>query len=109
MLKNENKQDEMICVLEKLMEYVPSVTTVDSVVDPDTEETVNLESHKFHRVMCGGDQLTAECIRGCKRTKSNSNTDKERLQGLEPVVEDWHSKVTLLKVSKQVQSRYDSL
>jgi len=99
MLKNENKKDEMICVLEKLMEYVPFVTTVDGVVDPDTEETVTLTSHRFHRVLCGGDQLTVERVRGCKRTKSNSNTDRERLQGLEPVVEDWHSKVALLKVS----------
>jgi len=83
MLKNENKKDEMICVLEKLMEYVPFVTTVDGVVDPDTEEKVTLTSHKFHRVLCGGDQLTIERVRGCKRTKSNSITDRERLQGLE--------------------------
>ena len=82
------------------MEYVPFVTTVDGVVDPDTEETVTLTSHKFHRVLCGGQR-----VRGCKRTKSNSNTDRERLQGLEPVVEDWHSKVALLKV-RMYASKY---
>ena len=90
MLKNENKQDEMICVLDKLMEYVPSHTSVDHINDPDNGETVDLISHEFHRIMCGGDQLTAERIRGCKRTKSNSTTAKERLEGLEPVMEDWH-------------------
>ena len=36
MLKNENKYEEMICVLQKLMQYVPSVTTVDGIVNPDS-------------------------------------------------------------------------
>ena len=84
------------------MEYVPFVTTVDGVVDPDTEETVTLTSHKFHRVLCGGQR-----VRGCKRTKSNSNTDRERLQGLELVVEDWHSKVNRCTIeSKHACSKY---
>jgi len=48
---NENKQDEMICVLDKFMEYVPSHTSEDHINGPDNGETVDLKSHEFHRIM----------------------------------------------------------
>jgi len=98
MLKNENKHEEMICVLHRLMQFVPAVSTEDGVVDPDSGELVSIVSHKFHSILCGGDQLTAERIRGCKRTRSNANKADDKLQGIIPVVEDWHSKVAVLKV-----------
>ena len=80
------------------MQYVPSIATVNGIVNPDTEDIVTIVSHKFHSILCGGDQLTVERIRGCKRTRNNANTGDDKLQGIEPVVEDWHSKVALIKV-----------
>ena len=53
-----------------------------------------------HQLLFGGDQLTASRARGCKAIRMNSATDTEKLCGLIPVAEDWHTKVTLLEVSK---------
>lgn len=50
-MKNENKNEDIISILEHLHEYVPSVTTVDSIVNPETNESVTLESQKVHRVL----------------------------------------------------------
>ena len=49
-------------------------------------------------VHTGGDQMTAARARGSQRVRSNSERGKDRLEGLQPVVEDWHAKVCLLGV-----------
>ena len=77
------------------MQYVPSIATVNGIVNPDTEDIVTIVSHKFHSILCGGRSVTVERIHGCKRTRNNANTGDEKF---EPVVEDWHSKVALIKV-----------
>ena len=46
----------------------------------------------------GGDQVTAARARGCQRVRSNSERGRDRLEGLQPVCEDWHAKVCLLGV-----------
>ena len=48
----------------------------------------------------GGDQLTAARARSGQRIRSNSLRGKDRLEGMVPVIEDWHAKVCLLGVSK---------
>ena len=68
MLKNVNKHEEMIYVLQKLMQYIPSVATVNRIVNLDTEEIVTIVSHKLNSILCRGDQLIVERIHGCKRT-----------------------------------------
>jgi len=80
------------------MQFVTAISTANGVVDPDSGELVSIVSHKFHSILCEGDQLTAERIRGCKMTSSNANKVDDKLQGIIPVVEDWHSKVAALKV-----------
>ena len=42
--------------------------------------------------------MTAARARGSQRVHSNSERGKDRLEGLQPVVEDWHAKVCLLGV-----------
>lgn len=54
----------------------------------------------------GGDQLTAARGRGSKRIRSNSTRGKDRLEGLEPIIEDWHAKVCLLGVSYNLLQSY---
>ncbi len=46
--------------------------------------------------------LTAKRARGGKDIRSNSERGKDRLEGLIPVVEDWHAKVCLFGVSQNV-------
>ena len=67
------------------------------VIEGIGEKVVHAD--KFHRVLFGGDQLTAKRARGSQYVRSNSLRGKDRLEGLKPVVEDWHAKVCLLGVS----------
>ena len=56
----------------------------------------------FHQILFGGDQLTVARARGSAAIRSDHVTSictrKDRLEGLVPVVEDWHAKQCLLKV-----------
>ena len=40
----------------------------------------------------GGDQLTAARVRSSQKVRCNSHRGCDRLEGLVPVVEDWHAK-----------------
>ena len=46
----------------------------------------------------GGDQLTAARTRSSKRIRSNSMRGRDKLEGLEPICEDWHAKMCILGV-----------
>ncbi len=99
-MKNENKYEEMVDIMEDLHEYVPTVSSKVEVDVPGAEnETVELDMDQFHYILMGGDQLTAARARGTKAIRSNSERQKEKLEGLVPVCEDWHSKMCLLGVS----------
>ena len=41
-MKNENKQDDMISIMEHLLKNVPAVIVDDSIVNPETEEKLLL-------------------------------------------------------------------
>ena len=43
--------------------------------------------------------MTAARARGSQRIRDNSYTGKSRLEGLQPVVEDFHAKMCFLGVS----------
>ena len=42
--------------------------------------------------------MTAARVRGSHRVRCNSERGKDRLEGLQPVCEDWHAKASLLGV-----------
>ncbi len=89
----------MISILGSLHEYVPTLTSPYTTEVPGSSETVEYPVDSFHYVLLGGDQLTAKRARGSQGIRSNSERGKERLEGLLPIVEDWHAKVVLLGVS----------
>lgn len=72
--------------MESLHQYVPSRVSQDGSGEV-------LDSCLF-----GGDQLTCSRARSAKRHRQDSKTAVERLDGLEPVVEDWHTKMCLYEV-----------
>jgi L1 cell adhesion molecule like protein len=45
-----------------------------------------------------GDQLTVARVQAAQAILSNSHNGFDHLEGLVPVVEDWHAKVTFIKV-----------
>lgn len=54
---------------------------------------------RFHYVLLGGDMVTAKMVRGFQGTHGNLNRRRDHLEGLLPVVEDWHAKMWLICVS----------
>ena len=82
LMKNEAKHEDMIDIMCTMQDYFG-------------------EGYQDGRVVaCGGDQLTVERQIGAQRHLMDGDTARERMELLEPVVEDWHALVCLLKVRK---------
>ena len=63
--KCESKVDEMFSILEELHHYVPTDKVTLNLTLPNGESRP-LDSESFHRILLGGDQLTAARARsGC--------------------------------------------
>ena len=73
LLKNENKTEDMIEILEHAQQYVPT------------------HEGRLHKIFFGEDQLTCERIRGARNACRQSTTPKGQLKGLHEKVEDWHA------------------
>ena len=97
-LNNESKTEEMVEVLDVLHTYVPTTTSAYTYEHPDTEEEETLNVHRFNHVLVGGDQLTVSRIRSAQQIRKNSNDLEERLEGLVPFIQDWHSKLCFMQV-----------
>ena len=85
LMKNENCSSDMVDIMKTMQEYLG-------------------ESYPSeHRVASGGDHLTCERQLGAQRHMMDGDTPVERLELLEPQVEDWHCLVCMLGVSRQLQ------
>ena len=98
-MKNENKTDEMVTHLHQ---YVPRVVIKTVVNVPTTNDCEEIVSETLHHLLIGGDQLTAERVRGAKMVRQNSTHAIGRLEGFIPVSEDWHAKVCFLQVCYKI-------
>ena len=96
MLLNENKLSEMCKIMESLQRYVPAIPDIRTF--DVCEKHVRVEDSKFCDVLFGGDQLTVARTRGAAAIRSSHDTTFDRLEGLVPVIEDWHARVALVKV-----------
>lgn len=89
----------MASIMSHLQQYVPVQSKSCRIQDPESEKEMELFEDKFHYLLFGGDQLTVERATGSKEYScSNEWRGLERLEGLIPVIEDWHAKVCFLKV-----------
>ena len=98
LMKNENKMDDMVDILTHMHQYVPSHAATKTVQVPGTEYPENVQLERLHHILIGGDQLTAERVKGAQSLRKNSTHAVGRLEGLVPVSEDWHAKVCFLQV-----------
>ena len=99
LLKNENKYEDMIDILDHCHRYVPGKIYTHHVTVPGGESDISFEDKHLLTILCGGDQLSAVRARGSKSIRQNSDTSEQRLDGLLPISEDWHGKVVFLEVS----------
>lgn len=97
-MKNENKLDEMVCIMSDLQQYVPMHQVSGSVAIPGSSELEGIDVEVLHMTLFGGDQLTVARARGAQSQRENSQHPKGRLEGFIPGVEDWHAKVCLMEV-----------
>jgi len=88
----------MIEIMESIKRYVPF--TIDKSITLDgVPKTDILETYLF-----GGDQLTCARARSAKCHCQDSATPLEKLDGLEPGVEDWHTEMCLFEVRFEILS-----
>lgn len=98
LLHNENKVDDMCKILEKSQKYVPTIVKQQTTLLPNGEPFTS-DCTEMWQVLFGGDQLTVARCKGAAAIRSSHLTASERLEGVIPVLEDWHSRMTFLKVS----------
>ena len=81
--KNEMKSSDMVHIMRVMASYLGP--------------TYN------HVVLTGGDHVTCEREQGAKRHVMCSNTREDRLEQLEPCVEDWHCVMNFMMVRNTLQ------
>lgn len=103
-MKNENKTDDMVDILSHLHQYVPMIASTKIVNVSGTGVSEEVPSERLHHLLIGGDQLTAERVRGAQGMRKNSTHAAGRLEGYIPISEDWHAKVCFLQVRVQLDA-----
>lgn len=97
--KNENKGEDMVAIMAHLHQYAPLVEENQDYYVSSIDKTVKVTRARARPILIGGDQLTVARARGAQKATANALSPSDRLEGLVPMVEDWHAKVTLLSVS----------
>lgn len=76
----------MCDIMDDLHAYVP-LHTPNTDQQHSSEDKIQL----VHPTLLGGDQLTVARVRGAQKLRYNEFTQADRLEGLIPFTQDWHS------------------
>ena len=76
-MRNENKVDEMVAILDELHQYVPTTRSSMEVLVPTEMEADVIEVDYFHKILLGGNQLTV--VRSCSAQAVWQNSENGRL------------------------------
>jgi L1 cell adhesion molecule like protein len=85
-------------IMDILHKYVPSTTSTHNTTLPNGENYSYTQDNLFE-ILFGGDQLTVTRARSAIGIRRTHDSDKEKLLGLIPVVEDWHARMALVQVN----------
>ena len=98
-LHNESQVDEMCKVLDELSKYIPAKSCTVTHYLPDGEElTLDEVDCKQYPILTGGDQFSVARYRTAQSVRTNDDSTVGRLKGFVPAIEDWHARLTLVKV-----------
>lgn len=86
-------------ILDYYMTLVPTIEMEGHHVLPNGG-VLEYDDSRFFSLFIGGDQLTVARIRGVQGLRDTEAKCVDRYEGLCPVVEDWHTRMTLMKVIK---------
>jgi L1 cell adhesion molecule like protein len=88
----------MCKIMDKLHAYVPTITTTKTIQVPNGD-SIDIKIDDVFETPFGGDYLTMARARSAVSVRANHETATEQLKGLFPTIEDWHTRMTLMKVS----------
>ena len=88
--KNEQYEEDMIDVLQRLHPYVPGHSDTDA-------------NKKRIKVLSGGDYLTFKRHKEAQSAMQDERTPSTRLEGLIPKTEDFNTQAEWVKVSGDVE------
>ena len=94
--KIENNGNEMIEIVRHLHRYVLAIEYEEEEVIPSNGQVVKVCKAIFSQVLLGGNQLTAAHAREARKAKVSSDIPSIRMEGIVPVVEDWHTKMSFI-------------
>ena len=97
LLLDENRLDDMGKIMEHYMTLVPTLFSEGQYNLPNGC-SLSFDNTRFFPVLFGGDQLTEARMRGTQALRDTQDKPFDRLEGVIPVVEDWHTRMTFLKV-----------
>ena len=92
-LNDESQHDEMLLILERLQAFSPRKASCDNRSVCEGGNEVNLQG-----LLLGGDQFSTAMARRVITDRKNSMNEEQRLCGVIPVNEDWHTKLCFLTV-----------
>ncbi len=85
-------------ILAIYMKRVPTFPVEGHFTLPNGS-VISFDNTQFWQVLFGGDQLTVARMRGTQALRDTQDKPQDRLEGIIPVIEDWHTRMTLLKVA----------
>lgn len=78
--------------------YVPCFEKTEIQRVPGTCEIEEVSVPVMHHIMFGGDHITKVRAMSAIKQRVNTDTPVDRCEGIIPVIEDWHMKLTLFEV-----------
>ena len=98
-MHSEAQVDEMCEVLDELSKYIPAKNCTNTYYLPNGEElALENEDCKQYPILTGGDQFSVARYRAAQSVRTNDDSTAGRLKGFVPAIEDWHARLTLVKV-----------
>ena len=85
----------MCSIMKNLHKYEPAKKYKKTYQLPDDNLACNEEC--YHRILFGNDHLTVSHSRSAQGEHCNDDQPVQRLDGLVPVTEDWHTQLTLIQ------------
>ncbi len=85
--------------MKHYMELVPTLSC-EGKFTLGNGTTITFDDTRLWEVLFGGDQLTVARIRGTQTLRDTEESPGDRLEGIIPVVEDWHTRMTFLRVQQ---------
>ena len=82
----------------KTHNYVPTNRSKGELTLLNGHTIPALDDTQFFQTLLGGDQLTVAMVRGTVGRQRTHDKPLDHLDEILPVVEDWHARMTLMKV-----------